>query len=369
MPSWRGNGSGEWLRETKNCTIYDGHGRFTSPREVRVGDEVLTAERFFIDVGGRAATPPLSGLDRVDYLTNSTILELDVLPQHLMVVGGSYIGLEFAQMFRRFGSDVTVIEMGPRLIAREDEDVSAAILEILRNEGVQVRLDAKCIAVGRKGDRITATSTARTARPTSKEATFCWRSAVGPIRMTSVWTRPVLSWTSAATFRSTMSCAPTWPASGRSATATVAAPSRTPPTTTSRSSRRTCSTTARAVSATAYRPTLSTSIRRSVAPASPTPRYAKRGRPALVGQRPMTSVGRAVEKGEAQGFMKVTVDAESREILGAAVLGPGGDEAIHCILDVMYAKVPYTVLQRAMHIHPTVSELIPTILGELKPLA
>src|SRR5262249_37991940 len=144
-----------WLRNTENLTLYHDHARFVSPREVRVGTDVLTAERIFLDVGGRAAVPPMPGVDRVNYLTNVSILEMDVLPPHLLVVGGSYIGLEFAQMYRRFGSEVTVIEMAPRLISREDEDVSAATLDILEKEGIRVRLNAKCIAVDKRGDEIT----------------------------------------------------------------------------------------------------------------------------------------------------------------------------------------------------------------------
>jgi len=146
-----------WLRNTENCTLYhQHHARFVSPRTVRVGTDVLTAERIFLDVGGRAAVPPIPGLDRVNYLTNVSMLDIDFLPPHFLIVGGSYIGLEFAQMYRRFGSEVTVIEMGPRLIQREDEDVSAAILDILEKEGVRVRLNAKCIAVEKQDDRISA---------------------------------------------------------------------------------------------------------------------------------------------------------------------------------------------------------------------
>jgi pyruvate/2-oxoglutarate dehydrogenase complex dihydrolipoamide dehydrogenase (E3) component len=143
-----------WLRNTENCTLYQDHARFVSSRVVRVGAEVLTAEQIFLDVGGRAAVPPIRGLDQVDYLTNVSVLDVDFPPPRLLIVGGSYIGLEFAQMYRRFGSEVTVVEMGPRPISHQDEDVSAAILDILENEGVRVRLNAKCIAVERQHDKI-----------------------------------------------------------------------------------------------------------------------------------------------------------------------------------------------------------------------
>jgi pyruvate/2-oxoglutarate dehydrogenase complex dihydrolipoamide dehydrogenase (E3) component len=362
------NGLEEWLRETKNCTIYEGHGRFISPREVRVGDEVLTAERFFIDVGGRAATPPLRGLDRVDYLTNSSILELDVLPRHLVVVGGSYIGLEFAQMFRRFGSEVTVIEMGPRLIAREDDDVSAAILEILRKEGVQVRLDAKCIAVDKEGDGISANLDCAngppdvmgshlllaTGRQPNTDDLGLDKAGVVVDKRGYIQVDDELR-TNVAGIWALGDC------NGRGAfTHTAYNDFEIVAANLLDNDRRRVSDRIQA-----YALYIDPPLGRAGLPDA---EIRKRGRPALVGQRPMTRVARAVEKGEAQGFMKIAVDAESKEILGAAILGPGGDEAIHCILDVMYAKAPYTVLQRAMHIHPTVSELIPTILGELKPL-
>src|ERR1700732_2680600 len=142
------------FRSLANCTVYQGHGRFVAPHEVQVGDALLAAERIFINVGGRALVPNLPGLDQVPYLTNSAMMAVDFMPRHLVIVGGSYVGLEFAQMYRRFGSEVTVVEMGPRLIHREDRDVSAAIGEILGHEGVKVRVDATCIRVAKSGEDI-----------------------------------------------------------------------------------------------------------------------------------------------------------------------------------------------------------------------
>jgi pyruvate/2-oxoglutarate dehydrogenase complex dihydrolipoamide dehydrogenase (E3) component len=138
-----------WMKGLKSCTVYEGHGHFLSPREIAVGNEVLAAEKIFINVGGRASVPPFPGLEGVKYLTNSSMMDVDFLPEHLVIIGGSYVGLEFAQMYRRFGSAVTVIEMQPRLIGREDEDVSAAIAEILEQEGIDIRLNAKCLSVAR----------------------------------------------------------------------------------------------------------------------------------------------------------------------------------------------------------------------------
>ena len=133
-----------WLKNMPNCTIFEGHARFASPTEVTVNEARLTAPRIFINVGGRAVVPDIPGRDQIEYLTNSTMMDVDFLPRHLIVIGGSYIGLEFGQMFRRFGSEVTILEMGPRLIGREDEDVSTAIREILEQEHIHVRVNARC---------------------------------------------------------------------------------------------------------------------------------------------------------------------------------------------------------------------------------
>ena len=147
-----------WLKNMENLTVYEGHGRFESSGSVRVNGEVLEAERIVLNVGARAFIPDMPGIDDVDYLTNTSMMEVDFLPDHLVIVGGSYIGLEFAQMYRRFGSRVTVVEMGDRLIARDDEEVSEAVGEILENEGVAVRLNAKCIGLKKRGDRVAVTA-------------------------------------------------------------------------------------------------------------------------------------------------------------------------------------------------------------------
>jgi pyruvate/2-oxoglutarate dehydrogenase complex dihydrolipoamide dehydrogenase (E3) component len=358
----------KWLRGTKNCTVYHGHARFLSPREVKVGDEVLTAEKIFINVGGRAAVPPIRGLESVDYLTNVSMLDVDFLPAHLLVIGGSYIGLEFAQIYRRFGSEVTVIEMEPRLIQREDEDISAAIREILEKEGVHVRLGAKCITVAKRGNEITAGVDCEDGPPAVTGTHLLLATGRRPntddlgIEKAGLKLDPrgyiVVDdqlRTSVPGIWAVGDC------NGRGA-----------------------------FTHTAYNDyeivaanLLDNDPRRV---SDRIPAYAlfvdpplgraglteaevrKLGRPALIGRRAMKNVARAVEKGETEGFMKVLIDAASKEFLGAAILGVGGDEAVHSILDLMYAKAPYTVMQRAVHIHPTVSELIPIMLGELKPL-
>lgn len=357
-----------WLKNLPNCTVYEGHARFESAGVVAVGESRLSAARIFINVGGRATVPDMPGLDQVPFLTNSSMMQVDFLPRHLVIVGGSYIGLEFAQMFRRFGSEVTIIEKGPRLIAREDEDISACIREILEGEGIQIRLNAECIAVSKQGDAIVAQAMCDSGSP----------EVVGSHLLMAVGRRPNtgdLGLENAGVLMddhgyiavddhlqtSTHGIWALGDCNGKGGfTHTsyndyeiVAA--------------NLLDNDPRRVSDRI--PAYALYIDPPLGRAGMTEAQVRQsGRKALMATRPMTKVGRAVEKGESLGFMKILVDAESRQILGAAILGVNGDEVIHSILDVMYAKAPYSVIQRAMHIHPTVSELVPTMLGDLKPL-
>src|SRR6516165_7698690 len=151
------SGIEEWLKNLNGCKVHEGHARFAGPHSVEVGDEMLEAEWIFINVGGRALAPPIPGLDEVGYFTNSSMMDVDFLPPHLIILGGSYIGLEFAQIYRRFGSEVSVVELAPHLIAREDEDVSRAVAEILKDENIDIRVNSKVVAVAKQGDDIAVT--------------------------------------------------------------------------------------------------------------------------------------------------------------------------------------------------------------------
>ena len=365
----RSNEGGEnWLKGLERCTVYEGHARFNGTHRVRVGEHQLESERIFINVGARAYIPPLAGLDRVEYLTNSGMMGVDFLPDHLVIVGGGYIGLEFAQMYRRFGSRVTVIEMGDRLIRRESEDISDTVKEILESEGLEVRLKAECVSIDSRDNRVVAKVDCDEGAP----------EVIGSHLLLAVGRRPNtddLGLEAAGvevdqrghiqvddTLRTNVPGV--WAlgeCNGRGAfTHTayndyeiVAAnllhddPRRV-------TDRIDC-----------YALYIDPPLGR----VGMTERQVREsGRPALIATRPMARVSRAVERGETQGFMKVLVDAQTKQILGASILGVGGDEVVHSILDIMYAKAPYTVIRRAVHIHPTVSELIPTMLGDLKPL-
>ena len=356
------------LRGLENCTVYQGHAQFVSDREVRVGSETLSGEKIFINVGGRARIPAIPGLDQVKYLTNSSMMEVDFLPRHLVILGGSYIGLEFGQMYRRFGSEVAIIEMGPRLILREDEDTSAAVQEILEKEGVRFRLKTDCTAVAQRGEDV-ALSVTGPEGPCEILGSHLLL-AVGRVPNTSdlgldkagvmvdqngyigvddqlctsaynIWALGDCNGRGAFTHTSyndyEIVAANLLDRDHRKVSDRIPAYNLYTDPPLGR-----CGMT-------------KAEVRRS-------------GRRALVARRPMTRVSRAVEKGETEGFMEILVDADTKHILGAAILGVGGDEIIHTVLDVMYAKAPYTVIQRAVNIHPTVSELVPTMLGDLKPL-
>lgn len=356
-----------WMRSLPNTSVVLGHARFVDSRTVAVGAERLTAERIFIDVGGRPLVPKIAGLDRVSYLTSETMMDVDYLPDHLIVVGGSYIGLEFGQMFRRFGSRVTIAEMGPRLIGREDADVSDAVKDILVDEGIDVRLDAKCLALEPQENGIAIDLDCHSGAP--KVGGTHVLLAVGRVPNTDdlglaeagietdergyIRVDDELR-TSAAHVYALGDC------NGRGAF-----------THTSYNDYEIVADnllhgSARKV--TDRVPIYALFIDPPLGRVGMSEAEARRaGFEILSAKRPMTRVARAVEKGETQGFMKVTIDARTQRILGAAILGVGGDEVVHSLVDAIYAGLTATAVERGVRIHPTVSELIPTVLGEAKP--
>ena len=367
------DGLSSWIAGMKNVTLLRGHARFSGPHAVDVDGRELQAPRIFINAGGRALVPDLPGLKDVPYLTNSSIMELDVLPEHLLIIGGSYIGLEFAQMYRRFGSRVTVVERSPKLLPREDDDVAQGIRAVLEAEGVAIRTDAECMSVARQGDRISIGMQCKSGPPLAEgshllvavgrvpntrdlglEKTQVQSDERGYIKVDDecrttqegVWALGDCNGKGAFTHTAyndyEIVAANLFDKDPRRISDRIPA------------------------YALFIDPPLG---RAGINEAEARQLMKGGGRKVLAATMPMARVGRAREAGETQGFMKVLVDAESQEILGASLLGLSGDEVIHSILDVMYAKKPYTTIQRAMHIHPTVSELIPTLLGSLRPLA
>ena len=354
-----------WLRSMERCTVLQGHARFRSAHEIEVGDAVLSAKHIFINVGGRPSVPAMPGIDRVSYLTSTSILELDALPQHLVIIGGSYVGLEFAQIFRRFGSRVTIVEKGMNLVSREDQDVSDAIRGIMEGEGIDVRTQAECIsfeqrphcigvnldcsigepevvashvllAVGRRPN--TDDLGLQHAGVNCNEHGFIVVNDALETGVPGVWALGECNGHGAFTHVAyndfEIVAANLLDGEARRVTDRILC----------------------------YGLFIDPPLGR----AGLSEREARLGGfDVRVGTRPMTRVSRAVEKGETQGFMKIVVDAKTDRILGAAILGVEGDEAVHGILDVMSANASATTLRRTMHIHPTVSELIPTVLGEL----
>jgi pyruvate/2-oxoglutarate dehydrogenase complex dihydrolipoamide dehydrogenase (E3) component len=362
-------GQRDWLASLPGVTLIEGHARFTGPRALVVGDRLLEAERVFINVGARPALPDLPGVRDVPTLTNSSLLALDVLPRHLVVVGGGYIGLEFAQAYRRLGAEVTVVEKGPRLIGREDADVSEAIRGILEAEGVQVRTGAECISFAPHGAEVAVRVSCDAGAP----------QEIGSHVLLAMGRRPNtddLGLEAAGVATDKRGVIPVddrlatnvpgvWAlgeCNGRGAfTHTAYNDYEIVAANLLDGGDRKVADRLPAYALFTDPPLGRAGMSEAEARAS--------GRRVLVGTRPMTRVSRAVEKGETQGFIKVLADADTREILGAAILGVEGDEAIHAVLDLMYAGAPVETLLRAVHIHPTVSELLPTVFGELRPLA
>jgi pyruvate/2-oxoglutarate dehydrogenase complex dihydrolipoamide dehydrogenase (E3) component len=351
------------LRRAANITVVRGHARFVSDKEVTAGGETFRAPRIFINAGARPVVPPIAGLDAVPYLTSSSIMDLDTIPEHLVVIGGSYVGLEFAQIYRRFGSAVTVIERASHLIGREDPEVSDAARAILEGEGIAVRLATRTTRVA-AGIEVSVEDAAGAGtiaashlllavgrRPNTDDLGLDKAGvAVDPrgyiavddalrTSVAGIWALGECNGRGAFThtaYNDYEIVADNLLAGGDRGVGDRI---------------------------TAYALFIDPPLGR----AGMTEREAvAAGHQVLVGSLPMANVSRAIEKGETLGLMKIIVAADTKAILGAAILGTGGDEAVHCILDLMYAKAPYTILQRAVHIHPTVAEFVPVLLGVLK---
>ena len=361
---------GKWIGGTKNLTLVWGHARFTGERTVEVDGQLLEAPKIFINVGARPVLPKWPGVDDVAVLTNISMMTLDTLPEHLLIAGGSYIGLEFAQMYRRFGSRVSVVEYGDRLIAREDPEVSSEIQAILEREGIAFHFGVESAKVGKgpggHGVRLTLNpgGSEHALEGSHLLAAVGRRPNTDDLGLERAGIRIDAKGYIEVDEQLRTSVEGVWAlgdVNGKGA-----------------------------FTHTAYNDfqivagNLLDGEDRKVSDRIPT--YAlfidpplgrvgmseaevrARGRKALVGTMPMKRVGRARERGETEGFMKVLVDAGTERILGASLLGIEGDEVVHLLTDIMAADASYKVIERAVHIHPTVAELVPTLLGSLKPL-
>ena len=359
----------KWLRGMPKVELIMGHARFEDPHTVRVYGRRLRADRFFINVGGRPAQPGVDGLDTVPWLTNASIMTLEALPRHLVVVGGSYIGLEFAQMFRRFGSEVTVVQRGPRLVPREDADVSEALRGILEREGLTIRTGAECVKLAPAGEGVAVQVNCQTGEPEVRGSHVLIATGRKPntddLGLDRAGVRVDERGHIVVDDQLRSSVPHIWAlgdCNGRGAF--------------THTSWNDFEVTAANLFDGADRGVGDRVVTYALYTDPPLARIGlgeqevrASGRPALIGTRPMTRVGRAIEKGETEGFIKILVDAESKAILGAMVLGVDGDEAVQSLLDVIASKRPYTdVTVGGVRIHPTVSELLPTVLQSLKPL-
>jgi len=359
-------GMEKWLKNAENISVYEGHAKFAGPHEVEVNGEKLASDKIFINVGGRAKIP--SGFDQADYYTNSSLMDIDFIPEDLLIVGGSYIGLEFGQMFRRFGSKVTIIERGDRVLSKEDEDVSEAIEEIMKDEGIDFRFNANCLGGSGKHGQIKVRLDCEKGAPEEIGTHLLLATGRRPntddlglekagietnkrgfivvddhlqTSVENVWALGDCNGKGAFTHTSyndfEIVAANLFSNESRNLSDRI--------------------------------PCYGLFIDPPLGRVGMTEKEVREsGKKALIASRPMSRIARAKEKGETKGFMKVIVDEETEKIMGAAILGIGGDEIIHSLIDVMYAGVPYTVIQNAVHIHPTVSELIPTMLEGLEPM-
>ncbi len=357
-----------WMKNMQGLDVYEGHAQFENSNVINVNGEQLQADKIFINVGARARVPDMSGLSDIKYFTNSNIMDVDYLPEHLIIIGGSYIGLEFAQMYKRFGSEVTVVEMSDRLISREDQDVSETVQEILENEGINIHVGAECISFEKKANKIAvkvscddemqeplgthvllAVGRVANTHDLGLEKAGVKANKFGIIEVDDelrtnipgIWALGECNGKGAFTHTSYNDYE-------------IVADNLFGTKTRRVYHRIVC-----------YGLFIDPPLGRVGLTEQ---QIRDSGKKALIGKMPMSRIGRAKERGETQGFMKVMIDAENDQILGANILGIGGDEVIHLLLDTMYAKKPYQLIKNAVHIHPTVAELIPTLLQDLQEL-
>jgi len=352
----------------KTLHLHRGVAQFTGPHELRVGDQVLEGEHIFIDTGARPHIPALPGLDAIDYLTNETVMQLTSVPEHLIVLGGGYIGLEFGQMFSRFGSRVTIIDDNEQIVAREDPEVAAELQRALEAEGIRFLLSAKATRVESKENRIALT----VAQPGNQSLVVGSHLLVATgrqpntedlaLEQAGIKTNPDGS--IRVNGRLETSVPGVWAIGD-----VKGGPAFTH------------------ISYNDFQIIYGNliegkdlSIEKRIVPfcvftdpqlggVGMTEKEARaRGYKLKIGKVPMANVARAYERDETAGLMKIVVDAGNDRILGASILSGDGGETVHVLYTLMLADLPYTLLKGAVYIHPTWAEGLFFLLDDVKPV-
>jgi pyruvate/2-oxoglutarate dehydrogenase complex dihydrolipoamide dehydrogenase (E3) component len=364
--SWR-QGQQNHADKRPTLDLHRGHARFTGVHEVEVNGDTLTAEKIFINTGTRARTLPIPGLDEVPYLTNKEILDLDLLPEHLLVLGGNYLGLEFGQMFRRFGSRVSVIEVNDRIASREDPEVSETLIKILEEEDIAFHLGQKATRVAKNGASIDLTIEGKDGATQTLTGThllvaigrapntddlgldaagieadqYGWIKVNGKLEtnVSGVWAIGDVKGGPAFTHVSYDDHLVIYDnlinGMDRSVDGRIVPYSMfTDP---------------------------------ELGGVGLTEREAReRGYKLKVGSMPMEWVARAIERGETKGMAKVVINAENDRILGATYLGPEGGDLVQTLMTLMLADAPWTVFKQRMFTHPTMTEGFFTLMDQVK---
>ncbi|HEX4542486.1 MAG TPA: mercuric reductase [Candidatus Acidoferrum sp.] len=365
--SFRG-GQQRRVDERKNLRLYRGHARFVGPHQLKIGDDLLESEKIFIDVGGRPNIPAIAGLSDVPFLTNESLMQLTAVPEHLLILGGGYIGLEFGQMFRRYGSRVTVIHRGRQIVPLEDLEIAAELQKALEAEGLQFVLNARTEQVRQKNGAITLSckiSTSESAVTGSHLLVATGRipntgdlgldkAGIGLNKDGSIKVNNKLE-TSVPGVWALGDC--------------KGGPAFTH------------------ISYNDFQIVYgnlvegkSLSIENRIVPycvftdpqlggVGLTEKEGRaRGYKLKIGKCPMANVARAIERGETAGLMKIVVDASNDRILGASILASEGGELVQILGAVMLANQPYTLLKGAVYIHPTLAEGFFALMEDVKPV-